>query len=80
MIFPGIPFHQERTVKDRTARTIDALTVRVDDASVALSDVVRFGWAWGAQGASFIQVVEQAGRANEARWRARRSPRPGVAE
>ncbi|MDA8205536.1 MAG: diguanylate cyclase [Thermaerobacter sp.] len=81
MIFPGIPFHQEHTVRDRTARALGALIVRVDDASVALLDVVGFGWAWGAQGASFIQVVEQAGRAlNEARWRARRSPRPGVAE
>lgn len=81
MLFPDIPVHHERHVRDRAREAIRLLRVQVGDVVVPLGDSVSCGWAWGEPGAMFVDVVDQAERSmREEQWRTRRLPQPEAAD
>ncbi|PSR20102.1 MAG: hypothetical protein C7B45_16495 [Sulfobacillus acidophilus] len=60
MVFPGVPFHQERDVRARMAAAIEQLSLQIDGSTLSLSAHVQVGWAWGGRGARFHEVVSEA--------------------
>ena len=63
VVYPGILFGDERTLQDRVLSVLSEMRVSLDGRPVSVDVEARVGWGWGDRGASFMDVVSEAGRA-----------------